>query len=147
MASEFSITKASWPEQSEILFKLRERVFVIEQGVAPDIEWDGRDHLCQHAIAYSNNNKPIGTGRILPSGHIGRIAVRAKWRGKGVGGAILQYLIELARDASADKVYLNSQTQAIAFYRRFGFIPEGKVFMEAGIPHQRMTLVFAKELD
>ncbi|MCP3675822.1 MAG: GNAT family N-acetyltransferase [Gammaproteobacteria bacterium] len=136
MSADYSILKANWPDQADKLKKIRESVFVIEQSVSSEIEWDGRDHLCQHVIAYSNTEQPIGTGRILPSGHIGRIAVNVAWRGKGVGSAILKALIKLATDS----VYLNSQTHAIPFYQKFDFVPEGKVFMEAGIPHQKMTL-------
>ncbi len=136
MSTDYSIIKAIWPEQADELKSIRESVFVIEQGVSSEIEWDGKDHLCQHVIAYSNTEQPIGTGRILPSGHIGRIAVNASWRGKGVGSAILKALIKLATDS----VYLNSQTHAIPFYQQFDFVPEGDVFMEADIPHQKMIL-------
>lgn len=146
MSAEYSTIKANWPEQADVLKSIRESVFVNEQGVSSDIEWDGRDHLCQHIIAYSNTEQPIGTGRILPSGHIGRIAVNASWRGKGVGSAILIALINLARErfegTNTDSVYLNSQTHAIPFYRQFDFEPEGTIFMEADIPHQKMTLRF-----
>ena len=142
VVTDFSIMLAKWPEQAELLRKLRESVFVIEQGVDAAIEWDGKDNLCQHLIAFSADNQPIATGRMLPDGHIGRIAVIPSWRGKGVGAAILENLIALARNADAEMVYLNSQTHALAFYQRFSFIAEGEVYMEAGIPHQRMTLKF-----
>ena len=146
MSTDYSIIKANWPEQADVLKSIRESVFVIEQGVSSEIEWDGRDHLCQHVIAYSNTEQPIGTGRILPSGHIGRIAVIASWRGKEVGSAILKALINLAEensdDNNIDNVYLNSQTHAIPFYQRFGFVSEGDIFIEAEIPHQKMILRF-----
>lgn len=138
MDAEFSIIHSIWPENAEAIRKLRKIVFIIEQGVDPKIEWDGRDHLCQHAIAITNAGEEIATGRILPTGHIGRIAVLANWRGKGVGSAILKKLMMIAEDGQFPKVYLNSQTHALAFYQRFGFITEGPFFMEAGILHQRM---------
>lgn len=147
MTTEFSIRQAVWPDDSELMRELRTKVFVLEQGVDKNIEWDGRDHLCQHVIAYSTASEPVGTGRILPSGHIGRIAVLPSWRGKGVGSAILESLISIARNTDADKVYLNSQVRAINFYRRYDFIAEGPVFMEAGIPHQRMNLFFNDKGD
>ncbi len=140
MSTDFYIDNANWPEQSELLRSIRETVFVIEQGVAATIEWDGKDHLCQHVIAFSADDKAIGTGRLLPDGHIGRIAVIAAWRGKGVGAAMLEKLITLVKDAGAKRVYLNSQTHALEFYQRFAFVAEGDVYMEAGIPHQRMIL-------
>ena len=139
MATSFTIDQSVWPQNAELIQQLREAVFVIEQGVDKNIEWDGRDEQCLHAIAFSDSNIPIATGRILPSGHIGRIAVLAAWRDKGVGSGILKKLIDIAQASSLIKVYLNSQTHALAFYSRFGFISEGPVFMEAGIPHQRMT--------
>jgi predicted GNAT family N-acyltransferase len=139
MAISFTIAQSVWPENAQLIQQLRETVFVIEQGVDKKIEWDGRDHLCLHAIAFSDTNIPIATGRILPSGHIGRIAVLASWRSQSVGTGVLNKLIEVAKQAKLEKVYLNSQTHALAFYQRFGFISEGPVFMEAGIPHQRMT--------
>lgn len=140
MVNSLSIKKAIWEEHSELIRKLRETVFVIEQGVSRKIEWDGRDHLCQHAIALNDTNEIVGTGRLLPSGHIGRIAVLASCRHFGVGKALLNLLISLAREDNHTHVYLNSQTHAIDFYQGSGFISEGPVFMEAGIPHQRMVL-------
>lgn len=141
MLDTLSISKVNWPVHSELIRKLREIVFVLEQGVSRKIEWDGQDHLCQHAIALTAENEIVGTGRIQPDGHIGRIAVLSSWRGQGVGAALLEVLISLAQDANHEQIYLNSQTHAINFYQRFGFIPQGPVFMEAGIPHQRMELL------
>lgn len=143
----FNVSRTLWPEQDiveqkNMIFSIREQVFVIEQSVDPDIEWDGRDHLCKHVLAYSSNNQPIGTGRILPGGHIGRIAVIASWRDKGVGSAILKELISIAKDEGYKRIYLNSQTHAIVFYQYFGFVADGEVFMEANIEHQKMTLAF-----
>ena len=139
MTIEFTIEQSVWPDNAELIKQVREVVFVIEQCVDKKIEWDGRDAQCLHAIAFSSSNQAIATGRILPSGHIGRIAVLAAWRNKGVGTGILNKLIEIAQSSNHEKIYLNSQTHALAFYQRFGFIAEGPVFMEAGIPHQRMT--------
>lgn len=139
MTTGFTIEQSIWPDNAKLIQQLRETVFVIEQGVDKKIEWDGRDDQCLHVIAFSDSNVPIATGRILPSGHIGRIAVLSVWRNKGVGAGILKKLIEVAQSSNLTKVYLNSQTHALEFYQRFGFISEGPVFMEAGIPHQRMT--------
>ena len=140
MVNTFRVDKANWQEHSELMRKLRLSVFVIEQGVSEKIEWDGRDHLCQHVIAITNKNEIIGTGRLQPSGHIGRIAVLSHYRGFGVGKALLQKLVSIAAEANIEHIYLNSQTHATAFYQRFGFVIEGPVYMEAGIPHQRMEL-------
>ncbi len=138
MVGAFRVRTARWPEDAQILRDIRHEVFVREQSVPQEIEWDGRDGECLHAIALSNAGDAVGCGRLLPDGHIGRLAVRASWRGQGVGAALLQHLIALARAAGHDRVVLNAQTHAAGFYRRYGFVPVGDEFMEAGIAHQAM---------
>lgn len=86
----------------------------------------------------------MGTGRLLPDGHIGRMAVLREWRGKGVGALLLRALVELARSRGHTSVRLNAQTQALGFYRRYGFEAVGAQFMEAGIPHLAMRLDFKR---
>lgn len=119
---------------------VRDEVFVGEQGVPVDLEHDGRDPECLHVLAESSAGDPVGTGRLLPDGHIGRLAVRAPWRGGGVGAAMLALLIEEARERGHATVELNAQTSALGFYRAFGFAEVGDRFMEAGIEHQAMSL-------
>ena len=135
----FTIEIAKWPQDSATIKDIRRKVFVIEQGVEPEIEWDGRDHTCTHVIARIDG-EPIGTGRIMPSGHIGRLAVLNNQRGKQIGKGLLELLIAIAKQQGLEEVYLNSQVQAVGFYEQYGFIVEGKVFMVAGIPHQRMEM-------
>ena len=135
----FTVEIAKWPQDSATIKDIRRKVFVIEQGVEPEIEWDGRDHTCTHVIARIDD-EPIGTGRIMPSGHIGRLAVLNNQRGKQIGKALLELLIDIAKQQGLEEVYLNSQVQAVGFYEQYGFIVEGKVFMVAGIPHQRMEM-------
>ena len=131
-------------EASEIRF----RVFVEEQGVPRSIELDDLDAVCVHALAYCDNPEtpddrgiPIGTGRLLPDGHIGRMAVLKAWRGRGAGGAILQSLVAAARARGDREVVLSAQAHAVPFYRKHGFAAEGDVYEEAGIPHQAMRRV------
>ncbi len=81
---------------------------------------------------------PIGCGRLLPDGHVGRLAVLSDSRGRGVGAALLDALMALARERGDARVVLNAQTQAMPFYAKFGFAPVGAQFLEAGIPHQAM---------
>jgi len=139
----FTVKEAIWKDEQELIRQVRLAVFVIEQGVSQKIEWDGKDQFCRHAIAFSNKaGEAIGTGRIQESGHIGRIAVLQSWRVKGVGSALLEQLIHIARSKKLPKVYLNSQTHASEFYSRHHFIAQGPIFMEAGIPHQQMILEF-----
>lgn len=122
---------------------VRYEVFVLEQKVPLDMEWDDMDASCLHAIAYGDDGKPVGTGRLLPDGHIGRMAVLRALRGQGVGGAILQALMEEAKRRGDPAVVLNAQTHAEPFYARYGFVRDGEEFMEAGIPHIQMRHSFS----
>jgi predicted GNAT family N-acyltransferase len=143
MDGTFRVRTARWPDDAATLQAIRREVFVEEQQVPQDIEWDGRDGECLHALAVTAAGEPIGCGRLLPDGHIGRLAVRRAWRGRGVGAALLQHLVGLARGAGHARVVLNAQTHAAGFYRRYGFLPIGEEFMEAGIAHQAMEAVIA----
>ncbi|HZW14384.1 MAG TPA: GNAT family N-acetyltransferase [Noviherbaspirillum sp.] len=122
---------------------VRYDVFVQEQKVPLEMEWDEMDPLCRHAVAYGDEGKAIATGRLLPDGHIGRMAVRAEKRGQGIGGTILRALMDEAKRRGDKAVMLNAQIHAEPFYTRFGFVREGQEFMEAGIPHIAMRHEFA----
>ncbi|MDP2824933.1 MAG: GNAT family N-acetyltransferase [Sulfuritalea sp.] len=100
---------------------------------------DEHDASCRHVIARDADGGAIGTGRLLADGYIGRMAVLADWRGKGVGRALLERLLEEAVLQEMRHLALHAQTQAAGFYRRFGFVEEGPEFMEAGIPHRIMV--------
>lgn len=117
---------------------IRFEVFVREQGFAAEIEIDGVDPDCAHVLASTADGVPVGTGRLLPDGHIGRIAVLKAHRGSGVGSRITEKLVELAAGRGFPRVELNSQVHAIAFYERLGFTAIGEVFDEAGAPHRAM---------
>jgi predicted GNAT family N-acyltransferase len=117
--------------------RIRLAVFVEEQRVPPEIEMDDKDAVCVHALAYAQG-RAVGTGRLLPDGHIGRMAVLKENRSLGVGSAILERLVEEARRRGMPQVVLSAQTHALGFYRRHGFMAAGEVFEEAGIPHQEM---------
>jgi predicted GNAT family N-acyltransferase len=135
------IELCDWSKAREEASRIRFAVFVDEQMVPPEIEMDEHDAHCVHALAYAGNGRAVGTGRLLPDGHIGRMAVAKGWRGRGVGAAILMALIEAARRRGDREVALSAQTHALGFYRRHGFSPEGEVYDEAGIPHQEMRRV------
>jgi predicted GNAT family N-acyltransferase len=136
----YRIRRADWERDQARLRALREEVFVREQGVPLDLEWDGLDAGCLHVLAESDAGQAIGTGRLLADGHIGRMAVQRGWRRRGVGAAMLEFLLAEARRLGMAEVVLNAQTHALAFYARHGFVPEGPPFLEAGIPHQAMRL-------
>ena len=135
---EFRVEIANYETELADLRAVREPVFVIEQGVPEDVELDELDPQCQHVLARDEAGRPIGTGRLSPQGKIGRLAVLADWRGRGVGDALLQALVDLARSRGHAVVELNSQIDAVGFYERFAFEPVGKEFVEAGIVHRTM---------
>jgi predicted GNAT family N-acyltransferase len=144
MSSSFRVRRADWDGDREQLRHIREVVFVLEQRVPAELEWDGLDQTCLHVVAESSDRTPIGTGRLLPNGHIGRMAVLEAWRRRGVGSAILTELLRLAREQAMTQVVLNAQTHALGFYQRHGFVAEGGVFLDAGIEHRRMRRVLAQ---
>jgi len=126
-----------WESARAEASRIRTEVFVREQRVPAEIEMDEHDAACLHALAYVDG-KAVGTGRLLPDGHIGRMAVLRESRASGVGSAILLRLIDAARRRGMREVRLSAQTHALGFYQRHGFVEAGDVFEEAGIPHQEM---------
>ena len=142
-APSFAVRIVDWAREADKLRAIRLAVFVVEQNIPEELEWDEFDALCVHAIAEDTRGGPIGCGRLLPDGHIGRMAVISDWRGHGVGAALLVKLIELARARGDARVLLNSQTQAMPFYARFGFVPVVAEYEEAGIPHWTMERALA----
>ena len=133
------IELAPWRAARTEAQRIRFAVFVEEQGVPAEIELDEMDEHCLHALAFEGP-QAIGTGRLLPDGHVGRMAVLKPWRGRGVGAALLQRLVAAARERGDREVLLSAQVHALGFYRAHGFAPYGEVYQEAGIPHQAMRL-------
>lgn len=127
-----------WEELREQAQAIRYQVFVIEQKVPVELEWDEMDAQCLHALACDEQGRSLGTGRLLPDGHIGRMAVLAEARGQGVGSRILQALMAAARERGDAEVVLSAQLHAEPFYARHGFAREGEEYMDAGIPHVSM---------
>ena len=128
-----------WSEVEAEARRIRFAVFVEEQGVPAELELDERDEPSVHALAFEEN-QAVGTARLLPDGHIGRMAVMKPWRGRGIGAALLRRLIDAARERGDREVLLSAQVHALGFYRAHGFIAHGDVYDEAGIPHQEMRL-------
>jgi len=135
----FTVKPVYWNASESLLREIRTRVFVEEQGVPADLEWDGLDEHAYHVMAVAADGTPIGTGRLLQDGHIGRVAVLKEWRGRGVGRALLDTLLVIANKMGYEEVRLHAQTRVLDFYLRRGFRPQGREFMEAGIPHVLMT--------
>ena len=121
---------------------VRNTVFTEEQKISSAIDFDGLCPECFHGLARNGRGIPIGTGRMQKNGHIGRLAVIAKWRGKGIGAALVNEFVSFAQSKGLEQAYLNSQEQAVGFYEKCGFSSQGEIFYEAGIPHIKMVKYF-----
>lgn len=133
------ISSGDWETLGPAASEIRRKVFIDEQNVPQEEEWDGLDTECLHFLAMLDG-QPVGTARLLPGAHIGRVAVLANARGTGIGVLLMQAAIEAARQAGHPQVVLSAQVHALAFYERLGFIAHGDEFLDAGIPHREMTL-------
>jgi predicted GNAT family N-acyltransferase len=140
MDHPFTVSLVCWHDGEPLLRAVREAVFIHEQHVPAELEWDGLDEQSRHALALSAKGEAIGCGRILPNGHIGRIAVVPQWRKQKVGTAIMEALINDARARGFTQVEVDAQIYAVPFYRLFDFEEEGEEFQDAGMPHIRMRL-------
>lgn len=129
-----------WEKARTHAAPIRFTVFVEEQKVPREIELDEHDARCVHAVVF-DGDQAVGTGRLLPDGHIGRMAVLKDWRRRGVGALMLKALVERARERGHAEVVLAAQVRAVPFYRAHGFVAEGDEYMEAGIPHQDMRRI------
>jgi predicted GNAT family N-acyltransferase len=133
----------SWEEAGSALADIRRKVFIEEQLVPKHLEWDGLDDSAVHVLALDDQRRAIGCARMLPDGRIGRMAVLPAWRGSGVGRAMLEVLLELARERKLQKVSLSAQTHAIPFYADAGFTICSDIYDDAGIPHRDMLLILS----
>lgn len=136
--SQFKIQPVSWQTHRSELSAVRFQVFVEEQGFAAEIELDGQDDHCYHVLATNESGEPVGTARLLPDGHIGRVAVLSNYRNRGIGRQMMLLLAKLASEQGLKQTELSSQTHAIPFYVDLGYEPVGEIYDEAGAPHQRM---------
>ncbi|MGE5638920.1 MAG: GNAT family N-acetyltransferase [Clostridia bacterium] len=126
-----------WEHARPLAAPVRFAVFVEEQRVPAEIELDDMDARSLHALAF-HGKEVIGTGRLLPDGHVGRMAVLKAWRHRGIGGMLLTSLMQKAKQEGHGEVLLSAQVHAIPFYERHGFRCEGPEFDDAGIPHRTM---------
>jgi predicted GNAT family N-acyltransferase len=134
----FAISETDWLHDAGRLSAIRRAVFIEEQGVPEALEWDADDADALHLLATRTDGTPIGCARLLPDGHIGRMAVLPAWRGRGVGRALLAAAIRLARAQGHRLIRLSAQTHAAGFYANAGFAAVGDPYEEAGIPHVAM---------
>jgi len=136
----------TWQDAKQDAYSIRKRVFVEEQGVPEEMELDEFDLNARHALAYADS-ECIGTARLVTLsgsvgsiGRIGRMAVLPKYRGQGIGRRLLESLLKAAQSQDIKQVELHAQVSVIPFYEQFGFIAQGDVYDEAGIPHRDMIL-------
>ena len=134
-----NITQVSWHKAENDLREVRQVVFVEEQGVAPDFEWDELDASAIHILALQNN-QPIACLRIIDFHKIGRMAVLKEWRGMGLGSALLLEAVNICKARGSTHVYLSAQTHAIEFYRKAGFKVTSVEYCDVQIPHVDMQL-------
>jgi predicted GNAT family N-acyltransferase len=140
MMIEYSIQFADWEEDAKRLTTLRHEVFVDEQNVPIEMEIDDMDAECLHIKAVLNNGQIIGTARLLPSNYVGRMCVSRAYRGQGIAGAMLEFIIQYAGHQNLPSLQLNAQISAQALYEKYGFVVDSDIFMEAGIQHRHMSL-------
>ncbi|MCB1615123.1 MAG: GNAT family N-acetyltransferase [Pseudomonadales bacterium] len=129
---------ADWENDGQVLKSIREAVFIKEQHVPENLEWDEEDETAIHFLT-SINEQPVATARITTKGQLGRCAVLENYRGQGVGSAMLRFILLQASSCGFTQLFLYSQTHAIGFYKQFGFEEEGSEFLDAGIPHKKMS--------
>lgn len=141
MHPSIDIKLLAWDAARNEAYRIRHAVFVVEQGVPAEVEIDSHDPPSEHALAFTPAGVAIATGRLLPDGHIGRMAVLREWRGGGVGAAVLQALIERAWLRGLGALRLSAQTHAEGFYARHGFVAQGPSYLDVGIAHVDMTLL------
>lgn len=141
----YTVALARLPGDLPAIHEVRRQVFIVEQGIPADLEWDGRDDGCQHVLALDPRKAAIGTGRLDPQGRIGRMAVLRSWRSHGVGSALLAALLALARAQGRRVVVVHAQCAVAGFYRRAGFQGQGRAYMEAGIAHLKMVKTLASD--
>ena len=141
------IETKSWTDASVAAYAIRHAVFVIEQGIAEELEIDEHDPIAEHALAYVDG-QCVATARVFldeqdPSkAKIGRMAVLKNFRGQGIGTALLGEVIRVAMMQGASVFELHAQQSTVPFYAKLQFKPDGGPFDEVGIPHQRMRLAF-----
>ena len=137
--SNFTIKQTSFNDAMAAIKYIRDEVFIKEQHVPVELEWDGLDEKAVQLLA-TDKGQPVATSRMLEDGHIGRMAVMPTYRNQGIGSQMLHKLIEIAKHNGLGKVFLSAQVEAIDFYQKYGFTVDSEAYMDAGIPHKDMSL-------
>ncbi|MDH5388031.1 MAG: GNAT family N-acetyltransferase [Gammaproteobacteria bacterium] len=137
MTDNIQIITTDWKQSRQELVQIRTSVFIEEQLVPAELEWDEFDEQSTHFLAFYDDN-PIATARLKPDGQIGRMAVIRNYRNRGIGTKLLTTVLLRATNTGYSMVYIHAQNQAIDFYKKFNFIHNGTEFMDAGIVHRAM---------
>lgn len=135
----FRVENGNWDQLYQDAKFIREQVFIIEQNISEQDEWDDQDLISQHFVVY-DNDQPIATARLLKNNSVGRVAVLKPYRGQGIGHLIMLEIITYARQQSRQVLQLSSQVHAISFYEKLGFKMHGNQYDECGIPHIEMMI-------
>lgn len=141
--TDFSLVETTMAHHGAELAAVRRAVFIDEQGVPEALEWDEHDAVSTHWLAVLADGTPVGCARLLPDGHIGRMAVLPAWRGLGIGRMLLDAALACALAHGLRVARLSAQTHAADFYRRAGFVVAGETYEEAGIPHVAMLKILS----
>ena len=135
--NKIKVRPVDWQQQKQTLRFIRTQVFIEEQHVPVELEWDDADQDALHFLGYFDQ-QPAACARLLPTGQIGRMAVLKPFRDKGIGKALLISVINYADEKNIGPLFLHAQNQAIPFYKKQGFQVHGEEFMDAGIAHHEM---------
>lgn len=139
-----NIVHGTWDELQQAAKMIREQVFIQEQHIAATDEWDEQDAIAVHFVGYIAD-QAVATARLLPNHSIGRVAVLKSQRGSGVGKILMQAVMAYATQQSRPFLILSSQVHAQTFYQALGFIQQGEVYLECGIPHIDMRYNFEEK--
>ncbi|MCC5932979.1 MAG: GNAT family N-acetyltransferase [Candidatus Cyclonatronum sp.] len=139
--SDYTVKAASWEKYSHDILSVRFSVFVHEQKVPIELEVDGFDPVSHHVVVYNSSGKPVATGRLTPDGKLGRMSVLKEYRGKYLGHLLMVQLMSKAFKQGHRIIELSAQTHAIPFYQKYGFNTVGRVYDDAGLPHQKMIYI------
>lgn len=136
----FIVQSGHWDKLEQDAKFIRKQVFIIEQNIPEEEEWDDQDMISDHFVVY-DQNQPIATARLLQNNSVGRVAVLKAYRGQGIGRMIMLEIIRQAHQQDRKFLHLSSQVHAISFYEKLGFSIQGDAYDECGIPHIKMQLV------
>ncbi|RSE35499.1 GNAT family N-acetyltransferase [Acinetobacter junii] len=136
----FRVQSGHWDKLEQDAKFIRKQVFIIEQNIPKEEEWDDQDMISDHFVVY-DQDQPIATARLLQNNSVGRVAVLKAYRGQGIGSMIMLEIIQQAHQQDRKFLQLSSQVHAISFYEKLGFSIQGDAYDECGIPHIKMQLV------